>query len=489
LARLVARCRAVVTNEPQWAIAASFAPLVSVSGASSLSSAWSSRVWSSTSRRRTALWRCRSISRRIRSRQLGFRKDETAGELVVLRDATVAGDALVALDEGRLEQVWNGQLVLMKKRHRAGDEQQPFGLWWLFSQVMRERAIFRDVSIAALFATVFAVAPPFMVMIIIDRVLVHHSTSTLLVITVAIGLIICFEVILTYFRRRLMEVVTTRIDGRLNLYIVAKLLRLPIDYFEKNPTGLIMSKIARTGQIRHFLTGQLFGTFLDAIPLLGLIPALVILDWRLSLFVFALTGIIFVIVLVFLKPVGRRFGAVIAAEQRKGAHLVETIYGMRTIKSLALEGRRQHEWDARVATALMAQYEYGIFTNYPQTLTMPFERLIYSGSFVLGAYLALYDPGAYGPGALFAFVLLSGRMAGPLVQMAKLMQDMGEAGGAISELSSIMNAPSEDNRAGSGLRRIRVCYRAPCTNRRHHAGRCTHRVLDLRCVDRASGST
>ena len=56
-----------------------------------------------------------------------------------------------------------------------------------------------------------------------------------------------------------------------------------------------MSKIGRIGQIRTFLTGQLFGAFLDAVPLLGLVPALVILNWRLSLFVFVMTAIIFAI--------------------------------------------------------------------------------------------------------------------------------------------------------------------------------------------------
>jgi ATP-binding cassette subfamily B protein len=381
-----------------------------------------------------------------------FRSDSPSGELVVLRDATMAGDALVALDQGRLEEVWSGQLVLLKKRSRTTDETQTFGLMWLFGQVVRERAIFRDVSLAALFATTFAVVPPFLFMIVLDKVLVHQSTSTLIVITAAIGMMIAFEVILTYFRRKLMEVATTRIDGRLNLYIVAKLLRLPIDFFERNPTGMIMSKIARVGQIRHFLTGQLFGTFLDAVPLLGLVPALIIIDWRLSLFVFALAGIIFAIVVTFLRPMARRYSAVVVAEQQKGAHLVETIYGMRTIKSLALEGRRQQEWDARVAAALMARYEFGVFANYPHTLSLPFERLIYSGAFIVGAFFALADPGSFYPGELVAFVMLSGRMAAPLVQTARLMHDLGEVGGAIAELATVMNALPEDNRAGSGLR-------------------------------------
>ena len=64
---------------------------------------------------------------------------------------------------------------------------------------------------------------------------------------------------------------------------------------------------------------------------------MLLLEWRLALMAIALSAIIFVIVLMFLKPLGRLHIRMIRAEQAKTAHLVETIYGIRTIKSLALE--------------------------------------------------------------------------------------------------------------------------------------------------------
>src|SRR5215472_17604810 len=81
-----------------------------------------------------------------------------------------------------LREQWAGETILLKRRHALTDEERPFGLGWLFGQVIREKSIFRDITIAAVISTVFAVTPPFMFMIVIDRVLVHHSTSTLAVI-------------------------------------------------------------------------------------------------------------------------------------------------------------------------------------------------------------------------------------------------------------------------------------------------------------------
>jgi ATP-binding cassette subfamily B protein len=143
---------------------------------------------------------------------------------------------------------------------------------------------------------------------------------------------------------------------------------------------------------------------------------------------------------------------VVLAEQRKGAHLVESIYGMRTVKSLALEGRRRHEWDQRVAQASAARYNIGTLANYPQTMTLPFERLIYSGTIIVGAFMVLSNPDTLSPGVLIAFSMLSMRLAQPLVQVARLLQDVAEMRGAVDEVATVMNAPPEQGHHGTGLR-------------------------------------
>jgi subfamily B ATP-binding cassette protein HlyB/CyaB len=402
----------------------------------------------------------------------GVRQDKVSGTLAILRDSLSGGDAVVAVDHTRLKDMWDGEIILIKRRFGLTDEQRPFGIAWLFGQVLKERRIFFDVSVAALFSTAFAIAPPFIFMVVIDRVLQNHSYSTLEVIVAAIFVMIIFELTLGHLRRLFTLVVTTRIDGRMNTYLLDKILKLPMDYFERNPTGKILSKINRLREVRHFLTGPLFGAFLDSVPLLGILPVMLILDWRLTIVVLTLAAIIFTIVVIFLKPMSKRYRRLVLAEQIRGAHLVESIYGMRTIKSLALEGRRRFEWDKRVAETISAHHALGMMANYPQTLSLPFERLIYSGSFALGAYFVLtaqdstissalnpgfvaLNPAEVGgtltPGALIAFALLSMRLASPLVQIARLMQDLAEVRGSINEVASVVNVAPEEGRDGTGL--------------------------------------
>ena len=369
------------------------------------------------------------------------RTDPAKGTVVVIRDPSSTDDVVLAIDELHLAEVWEGEAILIKRRYSTTDEQRPFGMGWLVGQVLKERKLFNEIVIAAFISTVFAIAPPFIFRIVLDRVLVENDYPTLNVVAGAILILLVFETILTYVRRIMTQVVTTRIDGRLSLYIVEKLLKLPMEYFERTPTGRIVTNLAQVLQIRYFMTGQLFGAFLDVVPLIGLIPVMLIIEWHLALIAFALGAIIFLIVMVFLKPMQRLYVKVVLAEQAKGSHLNETIYGIRTVKSLALEGRRRREWDRRVADAVSARNALGLMANYPETLALPFQRLIYSGCLVVGAYMVLanYNTGTaitqatlastITPGQLVAFAMLSMRLAAPLIMLAGLQRDLAEEEG------------------------------------------------------------
>ena len=107
------------------------------------------------------------------------RTDPTKGTVAVIRDPSSSDDVVLAIDELHLAEVWEGEAILIKRSHSLADEQQPFGLPWLFAQVLRERKLFKDIIIAAFISTVFAIAPAFIFMIVLDRVLVENSYPTL----------------------------------------------------------------------------------------------------------------------------------------------------------------------------------------------------------------------------------------------------------------------------------------------------------------------
>jgi ATP-binding cassette subfamily B protein len=402
------------------------------------------------------------------------RTDPAKGTVAVIRDPSATGDVVLAVDELHLAEIWEGEVILVKRRYSATVDDSPFNLAWLFGQLMRERKLFKGVVLAGFVATVFAIAPAFIMRLVIDRVLVEESLSTLNVVALAVLLLIGFEATLGFARRVLTQVIVTRMDGRINLYIMEKILKLPMEFFERTPIGRTVTNLQMINLIRGFLTTRFFTVMVDIIPLVGLVPVMVLVEWHMALMAFAMGAMVFLILFAYMKPIHRKFRKVVLAEQAKGAYLNETLYGMRTVKSLSLEGRRRREWDGLVATAVDARHALGLLANYPETFALPFTRLIITGSMIFGAYLYLYylglpnpvtllsvaatSPGTVQsptetitPGALIAFYILSSRLAQPLVSIAELQRDQAEVEGAIAQVGQVVNVVPEETRL-NGLR-------------------------------------
>jgi HlyB family type I secretion system ABC transporter len=365
------------------------------------------------------------------------------------------GDAPVAIDGLRLAQAWQGEALLVRRERGTEIDEQPFTLGWLAHLVLRERRNLREIVIASLTLSALQILPPFLVMIAIDKVLTHQSMSTLGMIAMILAIATAYETLLGYARREIVEVMSTRLDARLNLHVFRRLLALPIDFFERTPTGESTHKVSQIFKIRDFLTGKLVNTFLDVFTLVILLPFLFWMSATLAWMVLAASVTVALVVFAFLPAIARVWGRLILAENKKGAVLVESVHGMRTIKSLAIEKARNQEWDERVAEAGQARLDAGRISNWAQTLVTPIERFIDRGVLLIGAYLVLTMPsGTTGitAGSLIAFMMLGTRVASPLIGMAKLMQDIQEARTSVSQVADVLNHPTETAAARGGLR-------------------------------------
>jgi ATP-binding cassette subfamily B protein len=377
----------------------------------------------------------------------------TEHKVVFIRDPTASeGEAAVAVDELRLGQVWSGEAVLVRANRGQAEADAPFSLRWLAGVVLTERRSLRDIGIASLTMSFLAIFPPLAIMTVVDRVLQHQGYSTLTLLAVLLAIFISYETLLGFARRLIVLTVGVRIDTRLNLHVFNRLVRLSIDYFERHPAGETMYKINQIHRVREFLTGKLLTTFLDLMTLMVLLPFLFYLDSTLAWIVLGCACIITLIILAFLRPLRALLASVIRAETDKSAVLGETIFGVRTVKSLALEPQRKSLWDERVAEVGRRRLAFGKLGNWPQTLVTPVERFMWIGVMLIGVYLQLRDTQGYLIGGLFAFMLLSQRVAQPLVGLARLIEDFEEVGGCIGEVASVLNRAPEADSASGGLR-------------------------------------
>ena len=389
-------------------------------------------------------------------------KDGTAGvmvgadparKIVWVRDPRHTGDdQAVAVDEFRLSHAWDGEILLIRRARGVSEADQPFTFRWLMGLVMHEKRSLRDVCIGSIILSALTIVPPLLVMTVIDRVVVHHSLSTLVLLSVILAILTFYETLLGFARREIVQVVSTRVDARLNIHVFNRLLGLPLDYFEKNPAGQINYRIAQVWKIREFLTGKLMGTFLDMFTLVILLPFLFWMEPTLAWIVLVCAVLITMVIVAFLPALRRIIGKLTWAESLKGSTMIETVHGIRTIKSLALEPQRRAEWDERAAEAGRLKLEAGRLANWPQTIISPIESFINRGVIMLGAYLALNNQNGIEIGGLVAFMMLGGRVTQPLVGLAKLIEDIEEVRASIGQVAMVLNNPSESAAMQGGMR-------------------------------------
>ncbi|WP_408742367.1 peptidase domain-containing ABC transporter [Acetobacter musti] len=373
--------------------------------------------------------------------------------VVWLRDPlSDEGQPPVPVDEMRLTQVWTGDILLIKRRRDQNEADAPINAAWLAKMVLREKRSLRDIAISSMTLSVLQIFPPLIVMQVIDRVVNNRSMATLVSIVAIVLVLSFYEVLLSYGRRELTLVLTTRIDTRISLHIFTRLLALPLEYFERQQAGNIIGRVMAIYKVRDFMTGRLMSTFLDMFTLVVILPFLFYLSSTLAWMTVAASGLIGLIVVIFMGPMGRIYGRMVKADMERSSVMYESVAGIRTIKTLALEPARKQEWDVKTADVVRWKLAAGRMANWPMTLSMPLEMFINRGIILVGAYLVLTNVSSVGVGALVAFMMLGGRVASPLTNLAKLLDDMNEVTTSLGEAGSVLNQPTETKALTTGMR-------------------------------------
>ncbi|GEB04380.1 ABC export transporter fused inner membrane and ATPases [Gluconobacter roseus NBRC 3990] len=362
------------------------------------------------------------------------------------------GDAPVPVDELRLMQVWTGDVLLVKRRRDESEADAKFDLLWFVKMVLREKKVMRDIAFASLILSILQIFPALIVMQVIDRVVNYHSMATLISLTAFVIILSFYEILLTYARRELSLILSTRLDARISLHAFNRLLALPLEFYERQQTGEILGRFMAVFKVRDFLTGQLMTTLLDLFTLIVILPVLFVMSATLAWMTLAAAGCIGLIVVIFLPAVTRTIGRQVVAEMKRGSILYETVAGIRTVKTLALEATRRELWDDRTADVVRWKLAAGRMASWPQTLVMPFETFINRGIILVGAYLILTNSSAMQAGALMGFMMLGGRVASPLVGLAKLMEAFNEVSVSLGEAGAVLNQPTETKALTTGMR-------------------------------------
>ena len=382
----------------------------------------------------------------------GFRKKEDGTLEAVLMDpeseVSHTPERFLFLPRETLESEYTGSFILLKKIYRLADEEQPFSLRWFIPEFLKNKGVFGEIALMVAMLTVFSLVIPLFFQIVVDKVLVNQAGNTLNVLGVGILLAILFNALVNYIRSYLLLFATNKIDIATATRTFTHLMKLPVDFFERIPSGVLLKHMQQTEKIRGFLSGNLFFTILDLLALCIFIPFLLFYSVTLTLIVLGFSALMALVIACLIKPFQRRLDELYQAEGRRQSMLVESIHGVKTVKSLALEPVEKKIWDDSTAYAIKSYFRVGKISMTAQSISQMLEMMMTVCVIWVGAHLVFNH--MISVGALIAFQMLANRVTGPLVKMVGLIHEYQQIALSVKMLGVVMNTPPEP--AGGGVR-------------------------------------
>jgi ATP-binding cassette, subfamily B, bacterial HlyB/CyaB len=345
------------------------------------------------------------------------------------------------MSRAEFEAVWDGRLVLMTGRAALGELSRRFGISWFLGAIHKYRHLLSEVLVASFFLQLFALVSPLFFQVVIDKVLVSRTLSTLDVLVIGLVTIAIFETVLGILRTYLFSHTTNRIDVELGARLFRHLLALPIAYFQARRVGDSVARVRELENVRTFLTSSALTLVIDLFFTFVFLAVMFLYSPLLTAIVLGAFPL-YIGISVAATPFFReRLNEKFARGAENQAFLVESVTGVETLKSMAVEPQMQRRWEEQLAGYVAASFRVLSLGNTASQTVQLISKLVTAGILYFGAKLVI--DGSLTIGELVAFNILAGRVSGPVLRLAQMWQDFHQARLSVARLGDILNTPAE----------------------------------------------
>jgi len=346
------------------------------------------------------------------------------------------------------------------KSKGVDDEDKEFGFRWFVPELLKHKKVWRDVLLASLALQLVGMATPLFTQTIIDKVIVHHTMSTLSVIAIAMVIFMVFNAVMSWVRQYLVTHTGNRIDSVLGAQVFGHLFRLPLRYFEHRSTGTLVARLQGIESIREFLSGAAVTLILDVPFLVFYLAIMFYYSWLLSVAALSMLLLIVLLSLAITPMLRERLNQQFLLGARNQSFVTEYLSGMETVKSLQMEPQVVSRYGEYLAAYLEAGFNSRQLSNSYNVAANTLEQTMTLVILCLGAWLAMTTQD-FTIGMLVAFQMFAGRLSQPVLRMVGLWQQFQQANIAVKRLGDVMHVAAEPyslvpTREGGGYGKVEI---------------------------------
>ena len=316
------------------------------------------------------------------------------------------------------------------------------GKAYLFNYVKQHKAYFFQILLGLLIGSVLQLIFPYLTQSIVDTGINTQNLNFIQIVLAAQLMLLFSQTAIEFIRSRILLHISTRINISLLSDFWAKLLKLPMQFFDSKHPGDIMQRIGDHQRIQSFLTGTALNTFFSLFNLI--IFSVVLLRYSVTVFIiFAIGSLLYLLWIQFFLKYRRKLDYQrFAIASKENNATMQLVYGMQEIKLNNAENTFRWAWEGLQAGLFKLNFKSLSLTQYQQIgaflinqgknilITFVVAKLVIEGSLTLGMMLAIQ--------------YIIGQLNGPIEQLVGFSQQAQDAKISLERLNDIHALDDEE---------------------------------------------
>lgn len=324
---------------------------------------------------------------------------------------------------------------------------------WFWGPVRQQWPIFGEVLIASVVINLLALASPLFIMNVYDRVVPNNAIETLWALAIGATIAFAFDFLLktlrSYFVDAAGRVSDIRIASRIFEHVMA--IRLGA---KPSSAGAFANNLREFESLRDLMSSATIAAFVDFPFILLFLAVIFWIGGPLAIVPAVAIPLVLLVACLVQWPMNQA----VRRHQQEGAQrhgiLVETIYGLETVKATGASSRLQNGFEAFVQASGISTGRVRFLSAFTLNVAGLCTSLVMIGVVAAGVYRI--GAGELTVGALVACTILSGRTMAPLSQVAALLTRFHQGRHAYRTLDRIMRLESDRNSETRYLHRPRI---------------------------------
>jgi ATP-binding cassette subfamily B protein len=300
----------------------------------------------------------------------------------------------------------------------------------------RRRAVFSIVAMVVV--TLSGLAVPYLLSIAIDDGIRAKDLDVLTWVVVAFVAVALVNLGASYLQTYLTSWVGEHVIYDLRRQLFAHLQKLSLDFFSRQKTGWIVSRLTNDiDALEQLVTDGVTTLVTNSLTFVGAIVFLFILDWRLALATLTIMPFLLVATLWFRSRSARAYAEVRNRIGDVSAYLQESISGVRVLQAFR---REQSDYD-RLAVANARYREVNYRTVVQSGLYFPFVEFLSAAAVVIVLWYggSLVDDRTLQVGVLVAFIAYLNSFFDPLQQLSQLYNTFQASMAAVQKVYTVLD--------------------------------------------------